>query len=298
MSDSEAGMQKKINGAASLKSVVRTMKAMAASSIIQYERASLSLDDYYQAVTMGLGVCLKQYTASGALANVRPSRGPAPPGAVVFGSDQGMVGQFNEAIADFAVDFLTKDGVRPVIWVVGERALEHFQDFGLTPAVLFPVPNSVRAITPLVGDILLAAESSRTNGDISELYLFYNHHERESVFEPAAKRLLPLDEPWLAEMTALKWPSTNLPEIVGDGNTTLLSLIHEYLFVSIFRACADSLASENASRLAAMQRADKNIGELLEDLNRSYQNFRQNAIDEELFDVISGYETVKATPKD
>jgi F-type H+-transporting ATPase subunit gamma len=72
----------------------------------------------------------------------------------------------------------------------------------------------------------------------------------------------------------------------------LRALIREYLFVSLFRACAESLASENASRLAAMQRADKNIDELLEDLNGTFHRLRQSGIDEELFDVISGYEAL------
>jgi F-type H+-transporting ATPase subunit gamma len=70
------------------------------------------------------------------------------------------------------------------------------------------------------------------------------------------------------------------------------ALIREYLFVSLFRACAESLASENASRLAAMQRADKNIDELLEDLRGSYYHVRQSSIDEELFEVISGFEAL------
>jgi F-type H+-transporting ATPase subunit gamma len=81
---------------------------------------------------------------------------------------------------------------------------------------------------------------------------------------------------------------------MGGGIATLRALIREYLFVSLFRACAESLASENASRLAAMQRADKNINDLLEDLNRTFHRFRQNGIDEELFDVISGFEALSA----
>jgi F-type H+-transporting ATPase subunit gamma len=60
----------------------------------------------------------------------------------------------------------------------------------------------------------------------------------------------------------------------------------------LYRACAESLASENASRLAAMQRTDKNIDELLDDLNRTFHRLRQNGIDEELFDVISGFEAL------
>jgi F-type H+-transporting ATPase subunit gamma len=88
-----------------------------------------------------------------------------------------------------------------------------------------------------------------------------------------------------------------LPEVIGCGTATLRALIREYLFVSIFRACAESLASENASRLAAMQRADKNIDELLEDLNRTFHRLRQSGIDEELFDVISGFESLSVEEK-
>jgi F-type H+-transporting ATPase subunit gamma len=52
------------------------------------------------------------------------------------------------------------------------------------------------------------------------------------------------------------------------------------------------LASENASRLAAMQRADKNIDELLVDLNGSCHRLCQSSIDEELFDVVSGFDAL------
>ena len=83
-----------------------------------------------------------------------------------------------------------------------------------------------------------------------------------------------------------------MPEVLGDGVATLRALVGEYLFISLFRACAESLASENASRLAAMERADKNIHDLLEQLHGSFHQLRQTGIDEELFDVISGFEAL------
>ena len=113
-----------------------------------------------------------------------------------------------------------------------------------------------------------------------------------AVYTPVSQRLLPLDESWRSRLAELPWPTGNLPEIIGDGTATLRALIREYLFVSLFRACAESLASENASRLAAMQRADKNIDELLEDLNGTFHRLRQSGIDEELFDVVSGFEAL------
>jgi alpha-D-glucose phosphate-specific phosphoglucomutase len=60
----------------------------------------------------------------------------------------------------------------------------------------------------------------------------------------------------------------------------------------VITPCAESLASENASRLAAMQRADTNIDDLLETLHGTFHELRQSGIDEELFDVISGFEAL------
>jgi F-type H+-transporting ATPase subunit gamma len=84
---------------------------------------------------------------------------------------------------------------------------------------------------------------------------------------------------------------------MSAGNVTLRALIREYLFISLFRACAESLASENASRLAAMQRADKNIDDSLENLNATFHRVRQSGIDEELFDVVAGFEALTAKEK-
>ncbi|WP_415838028.1 F0F1 ATP synthase subunit gamma, partial [Polaromonas hydrogenivorans] len=106
------------------------------------------------------------------------------------------------------------------------------------------------------------------------------------------QRLLPLDETWRRELTAMAWPTRNLPEAINGAQAALPAFVREYLFVSLFRACAESLASENASRLAAMQRAEKNIEELLDDLNRSFHRLRQSGIDEELFDLVAGFEAL------
>ena len=81
--------------------------------------------------------------------------------------------------------------------------------------------------------------------------------------------------------------------MLGGTAETTEALIGEYLFISLFRACAESLASENASRLAAMQRADKKIDELLENLHGTFHRVRQTGIDEELFDVVSGFEALR-----
>jgi len=294
MSDSTASLRRKIDSAGNLQSVVRTMKALAASSIGQYEQSVRALGDYYRTVELGLGVCFRG-TGSAALMTGETRRTDAGAiGAVVFGSDQGLVGQFNDVVADYAVKTLGALTDKPQVWAVGERVHARLADAGLPLMGLFTVPNSVRAITPLVGQILVESETLRSQGKVVELHLFYNRPTSGAVYAPVSQRLLPLDENWRRKLAELPWPAGNLPEVIGGGTATLRALIREYLFVSLFRACAESLASENASRLAAMQRADKNIDELLQDLNGTFHRLRQSGIDEELFDVISGFEALSA----
>ncbi len=296
MSDTNASLRRKIGGAGDLQSVVRTMKAVAASSIGQYEKSVAALSDYYRTVELGLGACFREAAPAPLIAERKGQTVARAIGAVVFGSDQGLVGQFNDVVADYAIQTLAALPGKPEVWAVGERVHARLAEAGLQPVGLFAVPNSVNAITPLVGQILVECETRHGQNEGAELHLFYNRPTSGAVYEPVSQRLLPLDEKWRRKLVELPWPTKTLPEVMGAGAATMRALISGYLFVSLFRACAESLASENASRLAAMQRAEKNINELLEDLNRTFHRMRQSGIDEELFDVVSGFEAL-ATPK-
>jgi len=291
MTDTLETLRRKIDGATELDSVVRTMKALAASSIVQYERAVHSLDDYYRTVELGLVAWLRQ-TGAVIHAGGGPKKIKGSNGAVVFGSDQGLVGQFNEVLAEFAVNKLNAISGDKNIWAVGERVQGYLADASLPVSGNFQVPNSIAAITSLVGRILMEIEAQREQGKVAEVYLFHNRPKSGAIYETVMQRLLPLDETWRRGLSDITWPTNKLPEVLDGGDATLEALIREYLFISLFRACAESLASENASRLAAMQRAEKNIDELLEDLGQDFHQLRQSSIDAELFDVISGFEAL------
>jgi F-type H+-transporting ATPase subunit gamma len=91
-------------------------------------------------------------------------------------------------------------------------------------------------------------------------------------------------------------PGKTLPLYTMDWDSLFSSLIGQYLFVSLFRAFAESLASENASRLASMQGAEKNIRDQLSELTMRFQQQRQMSITEELLDIVSGFEVLKEEP--
>jgi F-type H+-transporting ATPase subunit gamma len=291
MSDTAVSLRRKIATAGDLESVVRTMKAMAASSVGQYENAVRALDDYYRTVQLGLAASFRQGASSGASTPVS-REGTGGIGAVVFGSDQGLVGQFNQAMVEFVVQTLENLPGEKTVWAVGERIQSRLAESDLKLEGGFVLPNSISAITPLVGQILIEMETQRGQGAITQVYFFHNRPQTGAIYTPVSQRLLPLDDLWRRDVAAIRWPTQNLPEVMNGSERTLPALVREYLFVSLFRACAESLASENASRLAAMQRAEKNIEELLEDLNRTFHRLRQSGIDEELFDVVSGFEAL------
>jgi F-type H+-transporting ATPase subunit gamma len=291
MSETLGNLRRKMNSAGKLQAVVRTMKALAASNRGQYENAVRALTDYDRTVQLGLVAFFRRERSAGSVARQEPLDKKAV-GVVVFGSDQGLVGKFNEALAAFSVAALAELPGEKKVWAVGERTRQHLEDSGLPVEGGFVAPNSVTAITPLIGQILTGLERQRRQGAIGQVHLFHNRPAAGSLYEQVRQRLLPLDDKWRRKLSAGRWPTGNLPELLVDGETTLPTLIREYLFVSLYKACAESLASENSSRLAAMQRAEKNIGELLEDLGRTFHRLRQSGIDEELFDVIAGYESL------
>ena len=291
MSDTSASLARKIGTAGDLQSVVRTMKAVAASSITQYENAVRALDDYYCTVQLGLMACVRQGQQPAALAKA-PRQGDGALAAVVFGSDQGLVGQFNEAMADFVLKTLEDLPGAKTVCAVGERIGSRLAQTRLIQGRSFALPGSMAAITPLVGQVLVEVDALLAKGQITQVYVFHSRPHVGAIYTPVCQRLLPLDDAWRRELAAIPWPTRNLPEAINGAQAALPAFVREYLFVSLFRACAESLASENASRLAAMQRAEKNIEELLDELNRSFHRLRQGGIDEELFDLVAGFEAL------
>jgi F-type H+-transporting ATPase subunit gamma len=298
MADSMASLQRKIGSAADLRSVVRAMKAQAAASVGQYEKSVAALGDYARTVDLGLAVCFQQSDPISATPQPHARSNDKIIRAVVFGSDQGLVGRFNDIVLDYAQQSLASLKGSASVWGVGERLRAALATSGMPLLGVFPVPGSVQSIASLVGQILVAvideSEPLEQSGSVTELHLYYNCPTSGSAYAPVGQRLLPLDAEWRRGLARQRAPTGTLPDVVGDKPSTLRALIREYLFVSIFRACAESLASENTSRLAAMERADRNIDKMLVTLHDNFHRLRQNTIDEELSDVVSGFKALQS----
>jgi len=285
-------LKRRIKSAGDLLSVVKTMKALAAVSIRQYQKAVESLDDYNRTVEMGLQIVLKERMNALAQSKEMTVRRM---GAIIFGSDQGLCGQLNEQISVFALDSIKEAGVKKEnrkVLAVGARVADYVEDAGQTIDELLTTPSSTAGITPLVQEIIMIIEEWHFRNNVDHFMLFYNDYISGANYRPYKVQLLPVNRDWLKEIARKKWDSKSLPIYRMDGDQIFSSLIREYLFVSLYRAFAESLASENASRLASMQNAEKNIEEQLMDLHVQFHRTRQMTITEELLDIVAGFEAL------
>ncbi len=276
-----------------LQSVVKTMKALAGVNIRQYERVAHAVAEYNRTVEMGLQIALQRLPAHAMPPKYAPGRRL---GAIIFGSDQGMCGQLNDQVVSHASRALGKlQGRREsqVIMAVGARAAAQIESKGRRPEGVVQVPSSAPGITAAVEELLRMIEDWHFHRGVEFVILFHARPVSGAWYRVHGTRLLPVDAEWIKGLKARHWPSKVIPMFTMDETRIFRLLIREYLFVSLFRAFAESLASENASRLASMQVAERNIEDHLHSLTTESRQLRQSSITSELLDIIASFEALR-----
>ncbi len=265
------------------------MKSLAAVNIRQYEKAVESLEEYRVVIDQGWHVLFR-------------NKGQMPLGStgkksvcLVVGSDQGMCGQFNEIIASHAVSkaqeiFGKRESM--VFWSSGEKVSGTLLDMGYKEGEYFSTPGSLTAINSQVQAVLERIEHWESEGNIDYFYLCHNMISGESGYTQVFYPVLPLDNEWISSTGDQEWPGRCIPMMGIDSVLLFRNLFRQHLFVSFYRAFVQSLASENAARLMAMQAAEKNVIEREEELQALFREQRQNNITNELLDIISGFEAL------
>lgn len=287
-------LSKKIRTAHELLSVVKTMKSLAAVGIRQYERSIESLEEYYRVIDMGWQVLLRFG------AGVVPQGPVAGTVCMVIASDQGMCGQFNDAILNYALDQIPKlTGKDPEVdfWTFGDKLKGVFGDAGYRNETHFDAPGTLVAIHDQVRELIQRIEQWRSKRGIERFYVCHNMVSKTGGYRQTCTRLLPLDRSWALAHATEKWPNRCLPMIGLPWDLMFKHLFRQYLFVSLIRAFAQSIAGENAARLMAMQAAERNILELVEELQGNFRELRQASITGELLDIISGFEALSETSR-
>ncbi|MEI4196854.1 F0F1 ATP synthase subunit gamma [Roseovarius sp. E0-M6] len=286
------GLSEALETAGDIRSIVRTMKSLSAVSIHQYEQAEAALADFEHTIELGLTALLHDRRAHGRpLPETAPGKGGEA--LIVIGSDRGLCGRYNETITRFGADRLGDQAV--FLAVIGARAAARLEAEGHTPDQSFALPGSVAGLTSTVQAVILEIDRwIRTEG-VARVRLVHNRRQGRVNADPHERRLLPIPKITLARLADADWPGPGLPFFRMPPEQLLSWLVRQRLFVILYRALAEALASEHATRLAAMQRAERNIEERQDDLTAAYRRKRQESITRELLDVVAGFEAV-STP--
>lgn len=283
------GLQKRINTAHDLLAVVKTMKSLAAVNIRQFETAAQALESFTLVIDQGWQVLFRNGAGLPPAAKDRDRTMVF----LVFGSAQGMCGQYNESIVDFAITEANRLAApnQHRFWAVGDKASASLADRA-TVALDFNPPGGLAGINERVQEIVNEVEEWQRQQKAATFHILHHQLGRGASVQPVRTQLLPLDRVWLEEQRHQPWPGRCLPQ-KGTAPALLFShLFRHYLFATLFRAFAQALASENAARLTAMQAAEKNILEKEEELQATFRDTRQSEITAELLDIISGFEAM------
>jgi F-type H+-transporting ATPase subunit gamma len=286
-------IKRRLETAEDLRSIVRTMKALAVVSIRQYEEAVASLREYARCVDLGLQALLQARPSALLTLRREPARRP---GIIVIGSDQGLCGGFNEQIAAYYLDARAAATATPhgPVLAVGMRVAGRLEEAGVALEDVLLLPASSGLIAAIVQDLLVRIDRWRAGGAADGVLVYFNRIQPGVTYRSHQETLLPLDAVRLRTLAATPWRPRATPMVAGDWDALFSAVVRQHLFVTLHQAIAESLAAENASRLAAMHAAERNIDERLAALRGQFHRQRQTGITTELLDIVSGYETLTA----
>ena len=295
--ETQEGLRHQLDSLADLQSIVRTMKALAASSIHEYEQAVAALRRYDEALRLGFAAALRDAPAGAWRVSSHPAE-PTRAVAVVFGSDHGLCGRFNEMIADHLLAGLEQwpasAGAKRRLLVVGHRLAPLLAERGVTIDDALGLPGTVDQIAVTIQLIIQRIDDWTPASGGAALRVFHNRPGPQLSAEPVTRTLLPLDLGAVQHLGQREWPGRRLPRAFMHEPELFSTLVRQHLFMRLFRACAASQASEQASRLAAMQRAESSLEDRVASVTARFRRLRQDAITAELLEVVSGFEAVAA----
>ncbi len=302
------GLKKRIKTTTSLKDIVSSMKTLSAVSVGQYEKSTIALNQYYENIELALQALVTGKSFPKPIKKNLKEQTIA----IILGSDQGLVGRFNKSIAKFALNYLKEHNINSdnAYLIIGGKSLSSkilASNWNIN--TLFTMPSSVKSMITVAKKIVLKLneiqiEQQKGDKDYSfannnfKVYIFYNSKNEHSIIQQNVNQLLPIDINFLKKLKEKPWPTKNLPIYNFKSRRELFSsFIKQLLFVNIYKAISQSLATEHFTRMISMQNAEKNIEDHLEMMNLEYQQRRQTEITNELLDVVIGAEVLNNQKK-
>ncbi|MBD3421755.1 MAG: hypothetical protein GF398_16700 [Chitinivibrionales bacterium] len=288
-----SALKRQLASARQLGNVVSTMKALAAVNIQHYEKAAAAVDRYHETIHSALHALFRFYHLQ------LPAAAPVRSQQEIFivcGAEQAMAGSFDGQLLRYLQNTTRDFGVahnRIDILSFGSRIAASLQKNGYHVKQVSMYPGSLKSSSDRVYETVALINKWRVQSASTRITIFYNRPSGAASFNPRHATLFPINASLVKSLRSKQWDSTSIPLLSCTYAQVYSGIIRNMIFTGILRAFIDTMAAENAARLAAMQAAEKNIQERLAELNMIYNRERQSSITSELLDIIAGVEALE-----
>ncbi len=209
---------------------------------------------------------------------------------VVMTSDRGLCGGFNSNIIKKAKNYFSKildEGKEFKIITVGSKGNDQLKRaYGdkIIENISFKESKNVNYFdADKVGKMVIKKFEA---GEFDVCTIFYNQFKNVITQIPQAQKIIPLNN------EGDESSSDESYEFEPDEDEILSNLLPKNISTQIFKAMLENSASEQGSRMSAMDNATRNAGEMVDKLTIEYNRSRQAAITKELIEIISGAESL------
>ncbi|MBI3580613.1 MAG: F0F1 ATP synthase subunit gamma [Nitrospinae bacterium] len=269
-------IERRIESNAALRGIMNAMKAFAGLNLRKTSASLPSIREYERNLKAAFADMTRHFPQTRGAARNHGLRI-----IVLFGSDMGLCGLFNERLADFVGKAAGKDDA---VFVVGKKLAEKLDLAGFK----YSGPLGSATTVEGVGSALVESFSRVANEYMAEnvtdlAFVYFGLSESNDAVGIVSEKILPLEadqEPGFERRKPLLYlpPELVIREIIG-----------EYLYISFYRCFMESLRAENWFRFRSMDGALENLDERIKGLDSLYKFFRQEEITEELIEVIESH---------
>jgi F-type H+-transporting ATPase subunit gamma len=281
-------IRRRITSVKSTQQVTRAMKLVSAAKLRRAQDALLNDRPYAESLSKLAGSLLAGQT-------MEPPPGAQHAGLItVITSDRGLCGGYNANLlrhAEEQADGMRKEGIEPVFFAVGRKAVEHFKRTG-GRMVGQRINNTPRLATlelaTSLADMML---NEFRAGQYQQTAVIYSQFRSALSQRPTYERILPV-EAGTQTAEGVAGPSEYLIE---PSRAELLPvIIQSYVESAVFHALLEAEASEHAARMTAMDSASNNAADMIARLTLEMNRARQAGITRELMDIVGGAEALSA----
>jgi F-type H+-transporting ATPase subunit gamma len=211
---------------------------------------------------------------------------------VVLTADRGLCGGFNSNICKLAKNNFKKiisQGKDLKIITVGTKGLDQIKrEYGKFVIKKFSFKDKKKVSfneADIVGQEIITLFN---NNEFDKCILFYNNFKNVITQIPHAQQIIPAE----TKGSSVDDEKTLTYEFEPDENEILEELLPKNISIQVFKALLENAASEQGSRMTAMDNATRNAGDLVDKLTINYNRSRQASITKELIEIISGAESL------